>query len=437
MTNDLLSKKIEDNRVFNCKNLDNFIRSIYKVLPYKGISMSRFYVCQVGGIRFLTKMSFYRKSPMEIYGDKKYIADKNIIGGKEQVLTKSRLKPSKHKAHKTHNHQKKKKSSEPPLISPTKAIKIKDQQEVLTHQYIDAEIRILKLFKENIIYRNYTPCILELVHSCVCNSVDKLVPDDSICSRLMLDYRDTEPEDDVDQLLCKYNDLVKNGLAHNKCAFLVLEKCDITLDEYLRRGVDTPVTMAVFKSLLFLIIYTLYVIKKLYPKFVHYDLHTDNIMLKFDPNYKYKATNQRYIVVYIGKERYTVPYFGICPKIIDFGFSKIPEENIYSPATQDVQQMYYRSENDLLFLFHFIYDTVTKSGSDKYGRVDKLLSRLEPNRTYVHFYTEYIRKIEDKIPSYETMLKNYVFREYRKLNPSKHQIHNIYTSPCTKKHQSD
>jgi hypothetical protein len=45
--------------------------------------------------------------------------------------------------------------------------------------------------------------------------------------------------------------------------------------------------------------------------------------------------------------------------------------------------MYYRSENDLLFLFHHIHETLAKNGGDKLGRVDKLLSNLEPNRTYV------------------------------------------------------
>jgi hypothetical protein len=164
--------------------------------------MSRFYICEIDGIRFLTKLCFYRKTPPEIYG--------------------------------------------------------KITKDVVAH--IDAEINILKVFKENIIDKNISPCILELVYEKVCTSLSKLAPKENVCERLMLDYRESIPEDDVEQLLCKYNDLIKNGLAHDKCAFLVLEKCDMSLSDYLKRSINTPVSMAVFKSLLFLIIYTMYVI---------------------------------------------------------------------------------------------------------------------------------------------------------------------------------
>jgi serine/threonine protein kinase len=331
--------------------------------------MSRFYICEFEGIRFLTKLCFYRKTPPEIYGK----VSKNVVA------------------------------------------------------HIDAEINILKIFRDRLLRKNITPCILELVYEKVCENLDKIVPKEKICERLMLDYRDTIPEDDVEQLLCKYDDLVKNGLAHNKCAFLVLEKCDMSLDDYLRKSINTPVSMAVFKSLLFQIIYTMYAIKQIYPGFRHYDLHTDNIMLKFDSNYKFKATNPKFLVFHIDGEQYSVPYFGIFAKIIDFGFSSLPEENIVSNATDDRIQMYFRSDNDLLFLFHFIHYTLSHTGGDKLGRVDKLLSSLEPNRSYVQHYTEHIRRIAHKIPTYEQMVKNKVFDEYTKYKPIKSQIYNEFT----------
>lgn len=368
MSSAVLRKKLETGNIFNCTDLYPFISSIIQILPYKGISMSRFYVCEYEGVRFLTKLSFYRKSPPEIYGK----VSKNVI------------------------------------------------------PHIDAEINILKYFKENIIDKNLTPCILELVHTTICNGLENIVPKSHICEQLMLDYRDNAPEDDVEQLICKYYDLVKNGLAHDKCAFLVLERCDMSFDEFLRKSINTPVSLAVFKSLLFLIIYTMYTLNRIYPKFRHYDLHTENIMLKFDTNYRFKATNPKFLLIHISDITYSVPYFGIIPKIIDFGFSSLPEENIISNVTEDRIQMYFRTDNDLLFLFHWIHFTLSNTGGDKLGQVDKLLSQLEPNRTYVQYYTEYIRKVEDQLPTYEDMIMNPVWNEYKKYKVPRNQIYSEY-----------
>lgn len=369
MPHNIIRKKIDASNLFNCSDLTEFTSSIVKILPYEGVSMSRFYICEVEGIRFLTKLCFYRKEAPEIYG--------------------------------------------------------KVNRDLLAH--VDAEINILKILRDKIIDNNISHCILELVYEKVCDGLGKITPKEKICEQLVLDYKETRPEDDVEQLLCKYSDLVKNNLAYDKCAFLVLEKCDMSLDEYLLKSINTPVSLAVFKSLLFQIIYTMYAINYIYPGFRHYDLHTDNIMLKFDPNYKFKATNPKFLVYHIDGERYSVPYFGIIPKIIDFGFSSLPEEGIVSNATDDKVRMYYRSNNDLLFLFRFIHYTLSRSGGDKLGRVDKILSNLEPNRTYVQYYTEHIRKIEDKIPTYEQMVRNRVFDEYKKHAPPKTQIYNEFT----------
>ena len=53
------------------------------------------------------------------------------------------------------------------------------------------------------------------------------------------------------------------------------------------------------------------------------------------------------------------------------------------------------------------------TGGDKLGYVDDLLSALEPTQSYIHFYTEFIRKNEDTIPTYEDMIKNKVFFHYK------------------------
>ena len=44
------------------------------------------------------------------------------------------------------------------------------------------------------------------------------------------------------------------------------------------------------------------------------------------------------------------------PKIIDFGFASIPEKGIISNITEDKSMSFYRSKNDLIFLFHAVQD---------------------------------------------------------------------------------
>lgn len=347
-----IREKIDATKIFNCRNFEAFINSIVEILNYKGISMSSFYICEIAGTRFLTKLSFYRKSPPELYN-----------------RTAKKSLPQ-----------------------------------------VDAEVMILEVLRKNIIRKGVSPCILELVYEKRCSNVTSSV-NRKKCNEVSALPHNT-PYENVTQLLCLYSDLVSRGLALDKCAFIVLEKCDITLDEYLRKTMNTPTSITLFRSLLFQIIYTLYAICKIYPKFRHYDLHTENVMLKIDYSYKFDPANPKYMQFeFEGATRY-VPYFGIIVKIIDFGFSQIPEEGIISVATDDLVNMFYRSKNDLLFLFYWINRTVETSGSDRSGAIGEILSVLEPNGAYVSYQTEHIRRIESKIPSYFNMVTNKVFDDY-------------------------
>ena len=362
MANSTVGKKIDAANLFDCSDLSVFNSSIVQILPYKGVSRSNFYMCEIDGVYFLTKMCFYRRDFREAGTD-----------GRDLVPT------------------------------------------------TDAEINILKILNKRIVKKGLSHCILELVYHKTCTGISKMLPSSRTCEKLVLE-REPKPHDYLAHSLCTYYDQVKNGLAHDKCAFLVLDKCDINLDDYLRRSALTSINVAVFKTLLFQIIHAFYVIKKIYPGFRHYDLHSENVMLKFDESYKFTASSPKFLVYNIDGEVYSVPYFGIIPKIIDFGFSSLPEEGYVSLATTDKWRMYSRVENDLLLLFYWIYDA-SLYGNDKLGRIDKLLQNLEPNRTYVHYYAEYIRKNADRIPTYEDMIKNKVWNEYKKISVPKNQIY--------------
>jgi serine/threonine protein kinase len=290
----------------------------------------------------------------------------------------------------------------------------------------DAEIKILKIFKSKIIDKNITPCILELVYDHTCSKVESATPSNKVCDEILTDSSHPDIHSSVMGFMCKYKDLVKNGLAHNKFSFLVMERCDTLLDDYLKKSVSTPVSIAVFKSIIFQIIYTIYAINKIFPGFRHYDLHTDNVMLKFDSGYKFKATNPKFLVFHVDDEEYCVPYFGIIPKIIDFGFSILPEKGVVSNITADNDMMFKRVDNDLLFLYHHIYLAILQENVDTAGKIEKILTALEPNRTFANFYAEHIRKIAKSIPTYEQMVKNRIFHEYKKYRVPQSQIYAEY-----------
>lgn len=367
----VVRKKIDASNLFNCNDISLFESSIVQVLYFRGYSKSRFYMCELHGVRFLTKLSFYNKTFNEIEG---------------------RASP-----------------------------KVMPQA--------DAEILILKLLRETVIETGVSPCILELVADKTCTRVARMSPTRAECEQLIVDYNISNPSDSIDQIFCNYMNLVKNGLAHDKCAFLVLEKCDMPLDEYIQKSVNTPIGLAVFKSILFMIIHAIYSISKIYPGFRHYDLHTDNIVLKFDHGYKFKANEPRFLAFHVESDIYYVPYFGIIPKIIDFGFGVIPEEGIISNIVEDKYHMYHRAENDLLFLFYHIYVTSVNSRNPKIKDIEKILSALEPNKTYKHYYMEYIRKVDKLLPTYEQMVKNKIFNEYKKYVVKPNQVHSEYFIP--------
>lgn len=348
-------------KLFSCDDISNFIRSVKQILPYQGISESKFFVCEHSGIEFLTKLSFYKKTAPEIYSKTDLIA-----------------------------------------VNPH-----------------DAEIGILRILKKRIIDANKSPCILELIYYKKCSNVTPIpakVSCDKLLSRPPIDI---SPHDFIYSMFCRHSDLVTSDLAHRRFSFLILEECDITFHDFIIRYIESPIDFAVFKSLIFQIIFTLHAIVKIYPDFKHSDLHTENVMLKFDNDFKFNPSAPQYLVFSIdGVKRY-IPYYGVICKIIDFGFASIPEENIRSYVAEDQNLMYMRSNNDLLFFFYDIYAVA----GQQHDSISRLLKAIEPNETFIHHNTAYIRRIENKIPSYKTMACSKVFDEYLIEVPETHIRH--------------
>ena len=141
-------------------------------------------------------------------------------------------------------------------------------------------------------------------------------------------------------------------------------------------------------------------------------------MMKFDLSYKYDANNVKFIIYKDESKIYYVPYFGIIPKIIDFGFSILPEENVYSDIIKNRFAMNIRFKNDLIRLFSDIYDILRNKDADN------LLNILEPNNTYIHMNPGIIKNIKN-IPSEKDMVYNSIWDEYR-VEVKNLQPNNIY-----------
>lgn len=356
-------------KVFACDNIDEFIKSVNMALPYRGYSESKFFICNIGEIEFLTKLSFYKKTNPEIYS--RELADNMVT------------------------------------INPH-----------------DAEISILKLLKNKIIDGNISPCILELLYHKKCSNIEDIVDDQAQCDNYITNA-DNSIENTIRGMFCRHVDLVKSGLAHEKFSFLVLEECDITFNDFIRKYIDGhPIDSSLFTSLMFQLVYTIYAISVIYPDFRHADLHTDNVMLKFDPDYNFDMNAPKFLVFEVDKVKHFVPYFGIIVKIIDFGFASIPEENIRSFASEDRQLMYMRTRHDLLFFLHDVYEIAGNNPT-----IYNFLTDIEPNETFKHYNTAFIRRNQSNIPSYKQMVNNDVFESYRRTDVLPEHIYHEYVAP--------
>lgn len=337
-------------KYFSCSNLKSFIKIIIDVLPFSGISDSKFFLCEVRGKQFLTKLSLYKKTDPELYG----------------------------RHHQHHLHP------------------------------IDTEMAILHTFKTEFIDTNITPCILQLLYSKKCNDISKILPADINCDNYVFTEKFTNYDDYVHHIFCDFNKLIKNNLARDSVAFLVMERGDITFRSYLESYNDnSPIDVVMFKSLLFQIIYTLYRIKQKYPKFRHNDLHVENIMLIFDSQFTYNPEKPMFLL--FGKKKpFVVPYFGVICKIIDFGYSILPELQLISNISDDKLWTYYHIDNDIIGLFCSIYDTV-KEKNNTY--LSSILQEFDETNSFLYCDAEYIRRI--KLPSINDIMLNKMWDIYR------------------------
>jgi hypothetical protein len=378
------TNKFKSANIFDCSNIGNLIDVIVMPLSYGGSTKSHFYLCEYEGLRFLTKIGFHDKNYVDLY--------------------------------------------------------VKNRKS--TGNVFTVEMHILDTLKTQFIYKNITPHIIEMVFVCECKVSD--LNSSKICDELVDVHARDIIDINVHSIICNHKGLVARGLAYDKCTISVMEHGNVTLSKFINVPV-TPIQFAIIKGIIFKLLYTLHAIGRQYPKFRHYDLHSENVVILFDGEYNYDvAIYDRYVIEGLGCANanakanananakadanstvFCLPYFGLIPKIIDFGNSIMPEIGAVSTSYDDVFYMNNRVENDILFIFHWFH--VITVDFHKSTAVDRLLSALDPTRSYINYNTDRIRELGDKIPTYSMMLECDVWDSYKNIQNS--NIRKEYITP--------
>lgn len=204
--------------------------------------------------------------------------------------------------------------------------------------FVEAEI--LRILNE---LEDHTPCIPGLI------LVHKMTERD-----YKLHHKSIKECINNDDPLCTIWNAINAKYLTGQPTFIITESGNIDLANFCKRAcshVDSWMIM----SFIWLIIYTIGVIRKKYPDFEHGDLYARNIILFYDYEYiqDTRPGSSYYLKFDVNGKKYYVPYFGIMPRIIDFELSKL-NSSLYS-----TQQTIGHCDDilQLLFSINNIYST--------------------------------------------------------------------------------
>jgi hypothetical protein len=269
----------------------------------------------------------------------------------------------------------------------------------------DAEVRILEILRDNLIAGNITPCLLEMVYHAEFKDAK---------TQLEMAKNKIKPHKDQDRgvteslgnFLQQRITNIEQTFEANRGIIAILEKCDVTLGQYLQNLVGLQLEFTIIKSFIFQIAHILGAIYYLYPKFTHGDLHAENIMLKMDRDFRFNPAKPMFLVYKFGKNKYYVPYFGVVPKLMDFDLSILPELGIGATITKSNVYKRMTSDNDLDTLFESI--RVYNPGAEILSMIDVLWHLGGTKKAY------------------ESIINCDIFEDYRVFNIGKELVYKKY-----------
>lgn len=257
---------------------------------------------------------------------------------------------------------------------------------VLMHP-TDVELAILKIFVEdfkdpNDKSRLYP--ITEILAYNKCDDLRNIMPKEK-CASETPEY-DTDSGNFLKFKLCNIVKLIENGNARPEYVVARMTYCEISLDRLIINSSGENLShLFVLMSYIFQVLHTLYRIKKKYPKFRHGDLHTGNVLVRTRDNTLISAEKKKFfrqITEYdYLDDRWRVPKMAQYVKIIDFGFSELPERSIYN-ITRLNPYMKKQIANDENTFLHSVY-TANLAGPNN-NNLTRFLQTLDPTHNFIH-----------------------------------------------------
>lgn len=258
---------------------------------------------------------------------------------------------------------------------------------------IDCENRILTILRDEILDSNVSPCIIRIVDFAVCKDFNG-------------DFAKVKASGltpGIYDSLVAWSYRVSVGIYKAAYNLEMNEACAYTLGRYMKNYRDTPLDYVQLKSMLFMILYTLYRVKKLFPEFRHRDLHTGNILIMPAHDYVLETKNLQ-VLRFVDKQlgTYEIPFFGLYPKIADFGHASIPEKDVRSVGEILMPEIRMIPSEDYISLMHRIWVE-----SRPRNLIGNLLSSIDPARVF-----------EYPVPNREvrplsSVLADPIFKEYK------------------------
>lgn len=275
----------------------------------------------------------------------------------------------------------------------------------------DTEIYVANLLRQKILDAKISPCIIRIHILITYNDAKKVL---SPYAR----------RGDNQRAIGSICNNIDEGTALNKVSFAIMERAGDSIFSIGSWHTIGHIGAIMAKSMIFMVIYTMASIVDRIPTFQHGDLHINNILLK--PDTKFDPTAPlKYMHFRRKKCDFYVPYYGLIPKIIDFGHSSVTSDEIISEnAPGKITKATLRDESRLIYgLNYAIYGWA----QGRYGSFDDtlgiMLAVLVPGLDAIRDpETKHLGDIEDVkvredlnriILSWDEMMRSALWNEYK------------------------
>jgi hypothetical protein len=233
--------------------------------------------------------------------------------------------------------------------------------------YNTLETKIYQQLTTQIIEANVSPHIAGVLAYKTCPDILRALPKHVLTQSELLKSKANPYETMLHQLRFDHT----KGMLRGGFSYLVLEQCSFCAgylaDELIRPKLfkaHADMVVAIMRRMLFQIVFTLASTQKTFNNFNHNDLFLRNILYELVETTDKKKRSQAFIEYDFDGNKFYLPYFGICAKIIDFGLSTLGD--MVPINFQEIQSGQYRvvnrqfahknNRNDLFVLLNELYN---------------------------------------------------------------------------------